>query len=82
MAYEVEVRITPWEEGGYLAEAVGLRGCWVIAGTVGQAVDDIREVVPLWLDARRDHNMPLPDGLREADDVAIPKDLEINRDDL
>src|SRR5437763_11243495 len=39
--YEVEVRITPWEEGGYLAEAVGLQDCWGIADTVDQAIDDI-----------------------------------------
>jgi|SRR4051812_39537615 len=69
--YEVEVRITPWEEGGYLADAVGLHGCWVIADTVGQAVEDIREVVQLWLDARRTHDMPVPPGLEHADHVAI-----------
>jgi predicted RNase H-like HicB family nuclease len=69
--YEVEVRITPWEEGGYLAEAVGLQGCWAIADTVGQTIEDIREVVHLWLDARRTYDMPVPPELARADDVAI-----------
>ena len=69
--YEVEVAIRPWEDGGYIAEAVGLRGCWAVADTLGQVVEDIREVVQLWLEARREYNMPVPPELAAADNVAI-----------
>ena len=70
--YQVEVQITPWHEGGYLAEAVGLQGCWVIADTIDQAVDDIREVIQMWIKVTREQGWPLPPALQETDaDVAI-----------
>ena len=70
-SYEVEVQISPWENGGYRAEAVGLGGCWAVADTVGQAIEDIREVVHLWLEASREHNMPMPPKVARAREVRI-----------
>ena len=70
-SYEVEVRVGPWEDGGYRAEAVGLRGCWVTADTMGQAIEDIREVLRLWIEASREHDMPMPPGLGDASDVRM-----------
>ncbi len=69
--YGVEVRISPWEDGGYRAEAVGLRGCWAVADTIGQTIEDIREVVQLWIEASREHNMPMPPDLALARDVRM-----------
>ena len=64
--YQVEVQISRWPEGGFLAEALGLQGCWVVSDTVDQAIDDIREVVQLWIRARRDQHWPLPPVLTEV----------------
>lgn len=64
--YHVEVQISPWPEGGVVAEAVGLQGCWVVADTVDQAIDDIREAVQLWVHARRQQGWPLPPALKEV----------------
>ncbi len=64
--YQVEVQITRWPEGGFLAEAVGLQGCWVVADTIDQAVDDLREAVQLWIRVRREQGWPLPPALRES----------------
>jgi predicted RNase H-like HicB family nuclease len=64
--YEVQVQITPWSEGGFLAKAVGLQGCWVVSDTADQAIDDIREVVQLWVRARQEQGWPLPAALKEA----------------
>lgn len=64
--YQVEVQITPWHEGGYLAEAVGLQGCWVIADTIDQAVDDIREVIQMWIRVRQRYGWALPPALTSA----------------
>jgi len=64
--YEVEVQVSPWPEGGFLAEAVGLQGCWVVSETLDQVVDDIREVIQLWIQGTRDQNWPLPAALKEA----------------
>lgn len=62
--YTVEVEITSWPEGGFLAEAAGLQGCWVVSETVDQAVDDIREAVQLWIRVRHKQGWPLPLGIR------------------
>jgi predicted RNase H-like HicB family nuclease len=68
----VEVEITPWPEGGFLAEAVGLQGCWVIADSIDRAIDDIREVIPMWIRATRAQGWPLPPTLQEAgENVAV-----------
>jgi len=64
--YQVDVQITAWPEGGFLAEAVGLQGCWVVSESADQAIDDIREVVQLWVRARREQGWPLPATLAEA----------------
>lgn len=70
--YEVEVQITPWHEGGFLAEAVDLQGCWVVADSIDQAIDDIRSVTQMWIRATREQGWPLPATLKEAgNDVTI-----------
>ncbi len=64
--YQVEVQISPWPEGGFLAEAIDLQGCWVVAETLDQALDDVREAVRLWIRARREQGWPLPAALTET----------------
>ncbi len=64
--YEVEVKIRPWPEGGFLAEATDLQGCWVVSETIDRSIDDIREAIQLWVQARRQEGWPLPGALREA----------------
>jgi predicted RNase H-like HicB family nuclease len=80
--YQVEVQITPWPEGGFLAEATGLQGCWVVSETMDQALDDIREVVQMWIRVRQEQCWPLPATLTatEADPsirtilpIAVPR---------
>jgi predicted RNase H-like HicB family nuclease len=70
--YEVEVRISPWEDGGFIAEALGLQGCWAVADTIDQAIDDIRDVIQMWVRVRQTHGLPLPPTLHNAEEgVAI-----------
>ena len=67
--YQVDVVIKPWEEGSYLAEVPGLQGCWCVIKsrqTVGKALEDIRDVVQLAIDARRREGKSLPSGLKPA----------------
>jgi predicted RNase H-like HicB family nuclease len=65
--YQVEVQISPWPEGGVLAEAFGLQGCWVVSDSVDQAVDDVREAVQLWIRARCEQGWELPPSLKETE---------------
>ncbi len=64
--YQVEVQISPWPEGGVLAEALGLQGCWVVSESIDQAIDDVREAVQLWIRAHQDQGWELPPELKEA----------------
>lgn len=38
--YRVEVVVHRWDEGGYVAEAPALQGCWVVAESVAAAIGD------------------------------------------
>ena len=64
--YQVEVVIKSWEEGGYLAEAPALQGCWVVAPTVTQAMEEIVEVVQMHIDIMLERGEPLPKEVIEA----------------
>jgi hypothetical protein len=43
----------------------------VVADSVGQAIEDIREVVPRWIQASRENKMSLPPALASANSVSI-----------
>lgn len=58
--YRVTVEIKPWPEGGYLAEAPYLQGCWCVSNSLGQAIEDITEVIEMSLAARQRRGEPLP----------------------
>lgn len=63
--YRIEVVIKPWKEGGYLAEAPALQGCWCVSDTVEAALDDIQEVIALSIQAREKTGEPLPAEVKE-----------------
>ena len=58
--YKVPVKITPFEHGGYKAEAPALSGCWIVAETLPQALADIQEGVEMHVVSRLKRNEPLP----------------------
>ncbi len=40
--YRIEVIVSPWEEGGYIAEVPSIQGCWVVGETIEQVTEDIQ----------------------------------------
>ena len=65
--YQVDIRITPWEDGGYLVEVPALQGCWCTIKprqTVATAIDDIVELVQLMIAARKDMGDPIPPQMK------------------
>jgi len=69
-AWKVKVEIKPWPDGGYIARAPSLQGCWVVAPTVAEAVRDIYEVIEMSITSRIERCVPLPEALKpisEAD---------------
>ena len=59
--YRVRVKITPWPEGGFLAEAPDFgEGCWVISETIAQAIADIHEGIEMFIESRLERGEGLP----------------------
>ncbi len=76
--YQVEVVIKPWKEGGFLAEAPALQGCWCVSDTLEAIVDDIQEVIALAIQARRDLGEPLPSNVKELAPGEQPVELVLS----
>jgi predicted RNase H-like HicB family nuclease len=78
--YQVDVVMKPWDEGGYLVEVPALQGCWCVIQsrqTVGKALEDIRDVVQMAIDARRKEGKPLPSSLKPAANGTAPLRLTL-----
>ena len=65
-AYQVDVIIKPWEEGGYMAEAPTVQGCWVVAPDVTAAMEQIVGVVKMHLEIIGERGEALPDGVLQV----------------
>ncbi len=76
--YQVEIVISPWDEGGYLAEAPALQGCWVVAPTVTQAMEEIVEVVQMHIDIMLEHGEALPKEVIEAKKGAVKAKVAVS----
>lgn len=79
-AWKVRVEVKPWPEGGYVAEAPCLQGCWVVAPTVEQAFKDILEGIEMSIASRLKRGEPLPAELQELstpDGEAIQVDIAV-----
>jgi predicted RNase H-like HicB family nuclease len=57
--YHVDVEIEPWHEGGFVARAPALQGCWVVAETREQALADIYEGIEMHIAARLRRGEPV-----------------------
>lgn len=74
--YQVEIRVGRQEDGLWRAEVPGLRGCWVDAATLAQAIADIQEVAAMAIDDYREQGWVLPTSVtlrvEEAASARIP----------
>jgi predicted RNase H-like HicB family nuclease len=64
-AWNVRVEVEPWPEGGYIASAPDLQGCWVVGDTVPEVVHDIYEGIEMAIASRLKHGDPIPSSLEE-----------------
>lgn len=76
-AWKVAVEIEPWPEGGFIARAPALQGCWVVAETVEAAIRDIHEGIELSIASRLKHGEPLPPELEEVTGDGGPIHLDL-----
>ncbi len=75
--YRVHVKISPWPEGGFLAEAPALQGCWVVADTVAQALADIYDGIDMSIESRLERGEPLPTEVVPVNDRKKAIELEL-----
>lgn len=64
-AWRLQVEVEPWPEGGYIARAPALQGCWVVSATIEQAIKDIQDGIEMSISSRIKHGEALPPGLEE-----------------
>jgi len=69
--HRVDVVIKPWEEGGFLAEAPAIQGCWMVAPDVTTAMEQIIEVVKMHLEVIKERREPLPKGVAEVSESTV-----------
>lgn len=58
----IKVIIHPGEDGGYIAQAPALRGCWSQGATRAEVLANIREAVEGWLETEQDKTTSLQDA--------------------
>ncbi len=60
--YDFKVILEPDEAmGGYVVSCPALPGCYTQGDTFDDAVENIREVILLYLEDMRTQNLPIPD---------------------
>lgn len=64
------VVLEPEEEGGYHVYCPALKGCHSYGETREEALKNIREAIQLWIEAAREHGIPIPE--METVEVAFP----------
>ena len=70
-AWKAHVAIRPWEDGGYIAEVSSLQGCWVVAATPEEAMQDIREVIEMSIASRIRRGESLPPEIEEISSTEV-----------
>ena len=71
------VIVEPQEEGGYFASCPSLQGCHAEGKTLGETIDNIKDVIDMHIEARRKFNDPLslvrmPQSLEMQLTIPIP----------
>ena len=61
MYYQVPVEVGQQGDGLWRAEAPHLKGCWVDAPTMEEAITEINEVIAMVLDVYRERSWSLPE---------------------
>jgi predicted RNase H-like HicB family nuclease len=51
---KLKVIVEPGEDGGFVAHAPALRGCWSQGATKADAMANIREAIEAWLEVEQD----------------------------
>lgn len=62
MALERQGLVYPGEDGCWIAEVPSLPGCITQGTTRDEAVQNIREVIALYIDVLNDDGRPIPDA--------------------
>lgn len=70
MYYQVPLKISKQEDGLWRVESPHLKGCWVDAATLEQALGEIHEVIAMVVDVYQEKGWPLPEEVQTTE--ALP----------
>lgn len=66
----LKVIIEPGEDGGFIAHAPALKGCWSQGKTRPETLANIREAIEAWLEAEQDKSES-PTGPSDVELVTV-----------
>lgn len=62
----ITYRIEQVEEGGYFGEVVGLETCLTDGLTIDETIQNLREVLVMYLEVADEEGLPVPAEIRSA----------------
>ncbi len=75
--YQVQVEIGKQEDGLWRVEVPGLKGCWVDASTLEEALGDIQEVIAMVIDLYQEEGWELPATIKKAEGAPARASLPV-----
>jgi predicted RNase H-like HicB family nuclease len=70
-AFSIHVELRKQEDGLWRATVPGVRGCWVDAETVKQALEDIQDVATMVIDLMEENHEALPPAVSPVEDAGF-----------
>jgi predicted RNase H-like HicB family nuclease len=62
------IEIETLEDGRYLAICEAIQGCHAEGDTIGEALENVEDGARVLLELRKEHGLPLPEGLEDFTD--------------
>ena len=77
MYYKVPLEVSHQEDGLWRATALHLKGCWVDAPTLAEALAQISDVIAMVLDLYNERGWPVPEEVQSMDKPSFTMSLPV-----
>jgi predicted RNase H-like HicB family nuclease len=69
--YLLPIEVEALDDGNYLAVCPIIQGCHAEGATISEAIENVQDVAQQMLELRVEDGLPLPDGLRVAEEETL-----------
>jgi predicted RNase H-like HicB family nuclease len=77
MYYQVPLRVSKQEDGLWRVEVPDLRGCFVDAPSLEDAISQIQEPIRMFLELYKKEGLPLPQGVSVIDSLPLSASIPV-----